>query len=220
MNRVSAFLIPITSIAFFGPLRSESSEAAVVTVVEHETIVTGSSVQQVPLEVYLDLTEGDDGGTLRVIDYQMRIELSGTGAGVGVSVAGVGNTSSQSHPQGRILGFTSIPSPTEGIGSPFNFGTPFELNDGAGLMEITLEIQPNFIGDIVIDFVLGDGNSFFVDPDDTTMVIPFETSAGSLSIAAVPEPSSFAMLGLVLMLVCKVHGSRQRSHRAGFKQLD
>ncbi|MEM9365256.1 MAG: PEP-CTERM sorting domain-containing protein [Planctomycetota bacterium] len=221
MNRVSAFLIPITSIAFFGPLLSDSSEAAIVTVAEQKSVVTDSLVQQVPLEVYLDLTEGDDGGTLQVGNFQIRVQLNGTGAGSGVSVVDVGNTQSVLHPQGRSLDDEIVFSPTQGIGATSNFFDPFDLADGAGLMEITLEIQPNFIGDISIDFLVGEGNTLFTDPNDfSTLLAPIETTSGSLSVTAVPEPSSFAMLGLVLMLVYRVCGSRQRLHRAAFSHLD
>ncbi|MEO1528255.1 MAG: PEP-CTERM sorting domain-containing protein [Planctomycetota bacterium] len=180
----------------------------IVITSESAAFVSDSAVQLYSLDIFLDLTDLDDGGTLDVANFQVRAELNGAGAGTDVAIVGIGDTMSFDHPQARPLDGTSVVSQTEGLGFTANFSSPFTIEDLDGLMEITLAVQPNVTGNYSIDILTGDGNTLITDPNDFSTILSFTTTSGVISISGVPEPNTMMFVGLGLGVFCLRRGRR------------
>ena len=173
-------------------------QAATVVVGEQETVVTSPASFQTSIEFFLDLTEGDDGGTLSVGNFMVRVGLTGPNAGTDVSIVGIDDTVSIEHPQTFPLDVKSVVNTTEGFGAVINLSSPFDIDDLDGLVRIILEVQPNVIGDYTLELIPGDGNTILTDPNDFVTLLPINLENGSLSIVPVPVPAG-AWTGLALL---------------------
>lgn len=188
-------------------------QGAIIVTGEQEALVPSpNTATQTSVEIFLDLTEADDGGALSVGNFQVRVVLSGPSAGTDVSIVGIEETVTAEHPQAADLNFANtVISPVEGVNGTLNFGAPFDINDEDGLVRVVLEVQPNVTGNYNLAIVTGVGNTELTDPDDFTTRLPFETIDGSLTILTViPEPSSFALLGFAMIGLGGIARARHR----------
>lgn len=178
----------------------ESSHAGLIVTIDDQKLISGSIPIQTTMDVYLDLTDADDGGSFDVANFQVRVELLSTtgGAGTDVSIIGVFESTSLEHPQAATLDLPTEFDSTGGFGNTFSV-SPITINDGAGLMSVLLEIQPNVVGEYTLQIVPGNGNTELIDPNDFATRLAYSTIDGTLSV--VPEPSSLlpsALLSLAM----------------------
>jgi hypothetical protein len=65
-------------------------------------------------------------------------------------------------------------------------------------MKVQLEVSPNATpGLYTLHILTGTDETQLTDPNDFTTLLPIQTSNGSLTISAVPEPSAFLCLGFI-----------------------
>ncbi len=182
------------------------------------TVVGGSLQLDAPtiaetrtLEFTLDQTGNDDGMALSVGNYQVRLELFGSNAGSAVRIVDVGPTVSAI--QSRILDVVTFDD-TWAFAGTVNFIDPFAIADEGGLLAVTLEIQPEAVGDYSLSVMTGLGRSEFTDPGDFSSQLPFGSEDGAISI--VPEPSTAFLAMCGLLLACRRRmAMRHDMHRSG-----
>lgn len=173
-------------------------QAGMVVMGAQESVTSLGVVTQTSVDFFLDLTEGDNGSSLNVANFSVRVQLTGPNAGTDVSIVGVDDTVSLAHFQDRPLDIKEVATPTEAFGSTFNFGVPFEVADQNGLMRVLLEVQPNVVADYTLQILTGLGNTRILDSNDAPL--PFDTVDGSLRVM-IPEPTSFLMMVVALGLL-------------------
>lgn len=168
-------------------------EAPAAVVVSGDSLVLASptSATTVSLEFGLDLTGADDGGLIEIGNFQFDLLLVGPNAGTDVSVIGAGSTISRL--QARTLDVVDT-TPTTAFAGTLNFASSFSVPDNGGFVRVDLLVQPGAFGDYTLDILTGTDQSLLTDPIDFFTPVPFATNAGQLSITAVPEPSSVALL--------------------------
>ncbi|MCG8653458.1 MAG: hypothetical protein MI861_26705 [Pirellulales bacterium] len=205
MTRTICFLFAATCL-----LAPSQSVAGIVVALSDDTLISGPTVQRHTIDVFVDLTDADDGGSIEVANFQVRTVLTGVGAGTDVAIVGVDNAVSAAHPQGRPLDIISLVSSTEAFGSTFNFGPSFVLDDLDGLLSVTLEVQPNVTGQFSLEIVPGDGNTQFTDPIDFISNLPFTSSSGQLAVSVVPEPAGMGLFALAVTGTVSYRWRRRR----------
>ena len=183
--------------------------ADLMVTVDDVSYTPSTFATQVTSRIFLDLTGSDADGSINVGNYGMNLELTGPNAGLDVMIAAVHNTSGQT----MDLGFSKVETPVTATTTTSNLGASFVVGDtnaNNGLMEVVLDIQPNVVG----TYTLSITKQFMsTDPGAPyTLSIPV-----SGTISAVPEPSAFALVGLLALgvYVRQKFGTTSRLGRPG-----
>ena len=165
---------------------------------EQQAVTASSVVQQVPIDFYLDLS---DGGSLTVRNFQLRVDLLGPNPGTDVRIVSVSDAVPPAHPQN--VNFTSSvePSGTSAFGGTLSFysSSGFPISNLATLMTVTLQVRPNAaLGVYGLRILTGPNDTLLIDPDspdpNNPQSFPFKPVNGSLTV--VPEPSPFFLVAI------------------------
>jgi hypothetical protein len=172
-----------------------NAEADTIVTVEDATVTTtATSGASTTLDVYVDRTGADDGTPLTgVLNFQVRVELTGPTAGTDAQIVGVSArpSSAATHPQAHPLDSTNLVSSTEAFANTFNLGSVFPIADGDGLMEIEVEVNSGVVGTWNVEVLAATASDTdFSDAGGT----PLPFTAGSGTLTAVPEPATAALL--------------------------
>ncbi len=205
-----AFLIVALNFAWF----EGECNAGIIVAAENKTERESSAVIRTEVEIYLDLTAADDGGSISIGNFQVGLELLGANAGTDVSIVGITGATSTSHPLGRALDF-AVATPTRAFGMTLNFfGPSFLLNDLDGLMRVELEIQPNVTGTYQLNVLTGERNTAMAESIFSRVPLSIATQSSTLNIqsSVVPEPIAlpyFCFIGIIGF--CQVRRVRSKN---------
>ena len=213
MKRILGFLASLTLAASVGT----SCQAAIMVSADDQSLTQSSSVITTEVEIYLDLTDVDNGGSINASNFQVGVQLSGANAGTDFSIAGVSDTMSAMHPQGRPLEAVSSTA-TTARGMTLNFFEDFfVLDDLAGLMKVELEIQPNVTGTFQLDILIGDPNTAILDAFPAgASPLAFSVDSSTITVSAdpaVPEPGTvfcFILMGGLALIARRRFGPRAK----------
>ena len=198
MHRTMEYVL-LAGVFFWGAVDAVTLQADLVVVGQQKQVLRSSSVQDVPIEFYLDLTRVDDGSMVELFDFSVRVNLIGPNAGSDVGIAATNETNSLEHPQAAWLSLTrvtpSVPFGIEAFGSTINLQQPYLVGDQNGLMQVVLRVQPNVVGSYEIRLVAGgEQDTYFTDQSNRS--VAFTPVSGMLTVA-VPEPSAGYLVGLL-----------------------
>ena len=126
-------------------------------------------------EIFLDATDGDNGSSVNVANYQVRVLLSGPNAGTDVILTGGGQASI--HAPAAVL--SGVLKDGTLVGTANYFQATFNLisilgaitiADGAGLIRVDYEVQPGAEGVYTLEIATaGTDPTLLLDTDTTTI---------------------------------------------------
>jgi hypothetical protein len=171
-------------------LSISSASAGSIVLGETKALSPPAAATQASIEFYLDRTGADDGTPLSVGNFQVRVALTGIGAGSTVRILGAGPTTAR--PQAFALDTTNVTGGIGAFAATLNLTSPFDIEDGAGLMKLDLELLPGANGNYLLTVQAGGGNTEFTSPVDFATLLAVDVGSGSLNV--VPEPNSAILL--------------------------
>ena len=210
-----------------GVFNADWCHGGIIVGAQSKSISSSSSTIRTKIDLFVDLTGPDDGASIVLSNYQVRLDI------IGPNLSGSNGPSSfvtpNAPPELEVLGFTNVASalPLMGLGdtefamtSNFFPSDSFEVSDMETLASVELEIQPNVVGEFEIRVVVGtDRDTAFLNRSFAPLAITGKSGKLTISGAnadqrVIPEPRTlpiFAMLGFLGALRTRSRTTRSRA---------
>ncbi len=181
--RASIGLSVVVSIMLAGPAWGE-----VIMVVQSTNL---NSAPDVAVDGFLDVYFQVTGSNPGVAGYQLRLDLTPARSGVTLGKPVATDGSAPIRPALFPTAPTDLGSTASRIQvTDFLASGDKQINDGDGLVRVPFEVAPNTSGDFWLNINMGD--TLLSDAGGNP--IPFGALHGLISVTAVPEPASWALL--------------------------